>query len=146
MAEVIVDNGAAVTLNFSLMLHEDGIKPRELFDKLIRLISTNTMILLIIGVVMLTISLTLVSCACYHKQKRRKYDTLGVDSAGFHRYKVVSISDDEEAAASRTRSSGSNSRRGNASTTRYTKIADFDNKKLLDDASEDDEDDKIFVR
>ena len=145
MAEVIVDNGAAVTLNFSLMLHEDGIKPRELFDKLIRLISTNTMILFIIGVVMLTISLTLVSCACYHKQKRRKYDTLGVDSAGFHRYKVVSISDDEEAAASRTRT-GSNSRRGNASTTRYTKIADFDNKKLLDDASEDDEDDKIFVR
>lgn len=164
-AEIIVSNGAAVVLNFQLDPIDNGegisgllIQPKIIMDKIVDLLSTNTTMLLIAGVTLFSFASLLVLCGCYHKFRRHRraadFD-LGMDSAGFHRYKIVNVSDDDAEAAAKGSGGRGGKKTGNGSSSsvignlsRYSKLKESDNRKLLDEASDDDEeeDDKIFVR
>lgn len=116
---------------------------------MVNLVSTNTYMLFGIGIALFSISTLIVCIACCHKHKRRRNEDLGLDPAGFHRYKELNISDDDEVTTRGTKSPKMNSAKKNGigSYTRFSKLSEVDNRKLLEMASEDEDgDDKIFIR
>lgn len=143
--QVTVGEGAALVRNFWLSSSSSSTK--EFIDKMVNLVSTNTYMLFGIGIALFSISTLIVCIACCHKHKRRRNESLGLDPAGFHRYKEVSISDDDEVTTRGTKSPKLKNGGGIGSYTRFSKLSEVDNRKLLEMASEDEDgDDKIFIR
>lgn len=142
--QVVVGEGAATVHNFWLTSSTSSAK--EFIDKMVALVSTNTYMLFGIGMALFSLSTMIVCIACCHK--RRRSEGLGLDSAGFHRYKEVDLSDDEVTTrGTKIPRLNGVKKNGVGSYTRFSKISEVDNRKLLEMASEDEEgDDKIFIR
>jgi hypothetical protein len=158
--QIVVGSGSATIVNFELKSTESGYK--KIVSDLVVLASTNTYGLLIIGLVLMSVSLVLVTFACIHKRKmtnnRQKLNSsdmkfsLGknINSVGFHKYnEIVDNGHDEEFGKRSGGGGGSSSSGSRKDMNRYTKTNDdlsANQKLLFADNDDDDEDDKIFIR
>ncbi len=151
--QVEVGSGTATIVNFVLKSTESGYK--KIVSDLVVLASTNTYGLLIIGLVMMSISLILVTLACYlnrksakKKQKLNTSDLVfnmgkNINSVGFHKYNEIVDNGDDDEFGKRGGSGGSRKDLNRYSRTNEDLAA---NQKLLFADDDDDEDDKIFIR
>jgi hypothetical protein len=111
---------------------------------------------------MMSVSVVLVTLACYHKRGSAKYKLntsdnmfgLGknINSVGFHKYNEIVDGGENDEFGTRsgngTGSGGSRkdlSRNSSVNANRYSKTGD-EKKLLFADDDDDDEDDKIFIR
>ena len=144
--EITVGSGAATVANFEMKPLKTNYK--EIVENLVSVMSSNAHSLLVIGIVSLLISVTLVSVSCYHKRRRfgngKFKPSNATSNSGFHRYnELLADNSDQEL---RTKG-GKKKEASNGISPRYTKISEVDNRKLLTQFSEDEEeDDKIFLR
>jgi hypothetical protein len=171
--DVYVTSGSARLVNVHLKSKKSFYK--KVYEDILDTISPNSSMLLLIGAIALGLSLFLITIACCCK-RCSKSKSHAIKNGGFHRYNEVNeYSDEESLTSGRTKETRNNSisnvsisskDKGNLITNaikntlsnnkgpRYYKLGDSDNKKLLsefsDDENEHDDDenneDKIFVR
>jgi len=151
--KITIGTGSAEQVNVELRpLQADyGNMVKNMIDML----STNTYVLLIAGIVLMVISSILLTFACCHKsvcgrKKENSIFNLGqnLNSVGFHRYNEILNNSDEE---SLTQISNKPTKRLTDSLVgmnRYSNLNDdADNRKLLlTDEDDDEQEDKIFIR
>lgn len=126
-------------------------------QEMTHLISTNNYALLVCGLLVITISMSLIFMGCYCRRKSYRgtaatslLNPLGKSSSnGFHRYRDVQDDDEEEDLSSirRNLDDGSKNRISlnmNTSSCRYSKLEDND--KLLVDSEDEENEEKVFAR
>lgn len=118
------------------------------------LISTNNYALLVCGLLVITISMSLILVGCYCKRNRATpsrsgHSLLGGKKNGFHRYDEEDEDEDQMNSIRKNMSDGNNriSLNMNTSSIRYSKLEETDSKKLLVDSDDDeDNEEKVFAR
>jgi hypothetical protein len=127
----------------------------NMVKSMIDMLSTNTYVLLIAGIVLMAISSALLTFACWQKgvcgrKKQNSVFNLGqnLNSVGFHRYNEILNNSDEEALNQTSNKPTKRLADSLVGMNRYSNLNDdADNRKLLlSDEDDEEQEDKIFIR
>lgn len=154
----IGNNSAAIILNFELECSQS--KFNEIVVEVTQLISHNNYALLVCGLIIITISMSLILISCHCRRKSYRaggaatslLNPAGKSNNGFHRFRNEDQDDEEDLTSIRNNMDDGTKNRislnMNTSSCRYSKLEETDSKKLLVDSDDDEEEneEKVFAR